>query len=446
MPTVTTVLHAKTLGSLPAVAGERTEYRDELVAGLALRVTPAGARSWSVVYSRGRRHSAARMTLGTLDELSVAEARRRAKQILVAAAAGADPAGEARASKRRTPGLTVAGLARDYLADLARLRKRQKGLRPRTEAEYRRLIEKEILPRIGDRPPAAVSRSEVRELIRRIEGRAPIVANRTFEMIRRLYSWAVAEDRVLGSPCVGLKRPTPEEPTDRVLSREELRALQLALDELPSNSSDAVRLLLLTGTRLRMVLGMRRDELLDVDEKIAAGRSPALARWAVAGGYGGRSKNRRGHVTPLSGPALAIVRRRIDATGGRGDLLFPNQNSPRRHAVWQSSYVRRLCRRLERALNEGRARRGEPPVKVPRWTVHQLRHTLRTHIREHLGVRDDVAELIVGHVRRGIAGTYNRAELLDERRAALVAWAAWLDRVKAERPAKVLAHRRRGAR
>ena len=106
--------------------------------------------------------------------------------------------------------------------------------------------------------------------------------------------------------------------------------------------------------------------------------------------------------------------------------------------MWLSSYVNRLRTRLARHLNEARAKREELPVEVPPWTIHQLRHTVRTHLREQLGIRDDAAELIVGHVRRGVAGTYNRSELLEERRAALVAWAEWLAKLKAEKPAKVL--------
>jgi integrase len=212
---------------------------------------------------------------------------------------------------------------------------------------------------------------------------------------------------------------------------------------LKSQSSDVVRLLLLTGVRLRMVLGMRRDELQDVDEVPPPGKAPAAARWIIPGGYGGRSKNRRAHVVPLSGPALAVVRRRLEAT--RGELLFPNRDSRTRPGVWLSAYVQRLRERLADQVNAARAERKEAAVEVPAWTVHQLRHTVRTHLREQLGVRDDVAELIVGHVRRGIQGTYNRSELLEERRAALVAWADWLERVKAEEPAKILTYGRRGA-
>ena len=51
--------------------------------------------------------------------------------------------------------------------------------------------------------------------------------------------------------------------------------------------------------------------------------------------------------------------------------------------------------------------------------------------------------LILGHQQRGgsqATVVYGRAELLPERRAALVAWAAWLEQVRngEERGARVL--------
>jgi len=43
-----------------------------------------------------------------------------------------------------------------------------------------------------------------------------------------------------------------------------------------------------------------------------------------------------------------------------------------------------------------------------------------------MGEQPHVVELCVNHAgghRRGVAGVYNRAEMMDERRAALVRWA-----------------------
>jgi integrase len=69
--------------------------------------------------------------------------------------------------------------------------------------------------------------------------------------------------------------------------------------------------------------------------------------------------------------------------------------------------------------------RLDASMNVPPWRVHDLRRTAVTGMAE-LGIRPDVIELCVNHVsgtRGGIAGVYNKSELLDERRAALERWA-----------------------
>ena len=66
--------------------------------------------------------------------------------------------------------------------------------------------------------------------------------------------------------------------------------------------------------------------------------------------------------------------------------------------------------------------------EAPAWTIHNLRHTMATHLEEQLGVREKVVALILGHSHGSTATRiYGRAELLQERRTALQAYADWLD-------------------
>jgi integrase len=249
-------------------------------------------------------------------------------------------------------------------------------------------------------------------------------------VLRRVYSWSVENDLLPGTPFAGLRRPAPEESSERVLSKEEIRALLLALDAMDEDTrerfelepdglarpyTDAVRLLLFTGVRRDMVLGMRRSEIEDLEGN--------EARWTIPGGFAGRSKSGRPHVVPLSNQALAIIHRRVEEIAL--DTLFP----PKRIAegefmTWSSRFVRELKEKAEGVL--------EAPMS--RWTVHNLRHTIGTHMREDLGISSEVVSLILGHTPPGprVTRVYNRAELLPERREALLLWGSWLDRTKAD--------------
>jgi integrase len=245
-----------------------------------------------------------------------------------------------------------------------------------------------------------------------------------------VYALGVERDLIPASPFPHLKPPSREDSNERVLSSDELWALQKALDQMPTSGSDVVRLLLLTGVRRAMALGARREEFLELD-----GLDP---RWVIPGGFHGRSKSKRAHVVPLSRPAVRLVLERMKAV--EGPLLFPPGKARNgRRAVsttksWRSQYVEFLRARVDRILVEAGAK------AAPRWTLHDLRRTTRTHMREDLDVPHDVAELILGHVRAGVHGIYDRSQLLKERRAALVKWADWLAARPAPRP-KVVPHR-----
>jgi hypothetical protein len=66
--------------------------------------------------------------------------------------------------------------------------------------------------------------------------------------------------------------------------------------------------------------------------------------------------------------------------------------------------------------------------------VHDLRRTVVTMMNERLSVPPHIVEAVVNHisgVKAGVAGVYNRALYLPERRAALNAWAEYVGRLEA---------------
>ena len=76
---------------------------------------------------------------------------------------------------------------------------------------------------------------------------------------------------------------------------------------------------------------------------------------------------------------------------------------------------------------------GEDPeqVTIDPWRAHDLRRTFATGM-QRLGVRFEVTEAILNHVsgaRAGVAGVYQRHDWKQEKRDALDAWAAHIDRV-----------------
>jgi integrase len=154
------------------------------------------------------------------------------------------------------------------------------------------------------------------------------------------------------------------------------------------------------------------------------------------------NKNAREHLVPLAKPALAIIKRRLSSH--EEEWVFPSPRDRHIPRAWSNPY-KALAAFQARTSATFRKLTGKSEPMSP-WTLHNLRHTAATHLSEDLKVASVVVTRLLAQTPPGAAITriYDRSELLDERRAALVAWASWLDRVKAGggARAKVLPHAR----
>jgi integrase len=173
--------------------------------------------------------------------------------------------------------------------------------------------------------------------------------------------------------------------------------------------------LLLTGQRRNEVAGMRRDELSDDG-----------ATWNIPGS---RTKNGRAHVVPLPPPVRELI---ASARAKAGNFVFTTTGTT------PVSGWSRIKGRLDEAMLA--AAREEGRAVIPPWTLHDLRRTFVTGMVE-IRVPPHVVEVTVNHLggtRSGVAGTYNRSELMDERKEALQRWATHVAGIVALRPENVV--------
>ena len=123
-----------------------------------------------------------RMSLGRYPTVSLADARRRARQVLGEVASDGDPA-QVRQDARQAP--TFEALAALYLEKHARVRKR-------SWRQDRRMIENELLPKWRGLRAGEIRRRDVRELVEAIAERpAPISANRVRALISKIFNFGV---------------------------------------------------------------------------------------------------------------------------------------------------------------------------------------------------------------------------------------------------------------
>ena len=240
----------------PAADGAETVLWDSELKGFGIRVQRGGAKSYVLHYrvGTGRGAPLRKLTIGRHGSpWSPETARREAKTLLGLIEDGADPAAD-KMARRKAP--TVTELAERFLAEHAEA-KRKSG----TAAEYKRLLDKIILPALGKRKVADVTRADVTKL-HHANRAAPYQANRVLAVLSKMFNlaeqWGLRPD---GSNPRRHVEKFGERKRERMLSPAELARLGDALAAYDGSpyAVAAIKLLVFTGARLGEVLGLRWD-------------------------------------------------------------------------------------------------------------------------------------------------------------------------------------------
>jgi integrase len=386
----------------------RREIPDGRVTGLYLVLQPSGAKSWALRFRAAGKP--AKLTLGPYPVLDLATARRKAQEALGEVAGGKNPAADKRTAREARKAVESA-IADRVEAIAASFVERHVGRHVGASwaKETERLLAKEIVPTLGDKRLSEVKKSDVHDLLDGIVDRgAPVVANRTLAVLRRLCNWAIERGIINVSPCDKIKAPVAEESRDRVLSDDEIRLAWNAFDRVGWPFGPLAKLLLLTGTRRDEIAQARWSEI-DLEAKT----------WTIAKA---RSKNGNAHEIPLSDAALDIIKN-LPRIGDRKDgFVFSTTG---RTPVSGFSNAKEA---IDRAVAEAR---GADVDALDRWTLHDLRRTSASGMAG-LGIAPHVVEAVLNHrsgTIKGVAAVYNRYNYAAEKRTALDAWARRLDAI-----------------
>lgn len=387
----------------------QVEVRDKSVPGLRIRVGSSGARAFVLRKTVAGRYR--NITLGRYCErFGLAEARKKARQLISDIEFSADPATALPSPVRRRAVPTVRSLWPDYRAAKSHLR---------TIREVERVFERHILPTFGDRAADKITRGEITRFIDEIARDTPVMARNVLGYFSAFYSWALPRlDDLPGNPCRDAGRPPAPKPRERVLNDSEIAALWHVLGREKAPFGPAIKLLLLTG--------QRRNEVFDADR---CEFDLAARLWTIPGE---RAKNGATHLVPLSPAAVSIVKELLATE--KSEKLLPARGNWDASPSGFSKAMRRIREELEAELGHAAAH----------WTLHDLRRTMATGL-QRLGVRLEVTEAVLNHLsgsRSGIVGVYQRHNYFDEKRAALCAWAREVKRLS-QRKARCTADKKK---
>jgi integrase len=234
--------------------GREVVLWDTELKGFGCRVQRGNVKAYILHYrvGAGRGAPLRKLTIGRHGSPWTPEtARGEAIKLLGRIEDGADPAAD-KIARREAP--TVAELAERFLAEHAEAKRKGS-----TAAEYKRLLDKIILPAIGKRKLAEVSRADVGKL-HHANRTAPYQANRVLAVLSKMFNlaerWGLRQDG--SNPCRHVEK-FAERKRERMLSPAELARLgdALAVNAGSPYAVAAVKLLVFTGARLGEVLGLR---------------------------------------------------------------------------------------------------------------------------------------------------------------------------------------------
>jgi integrase len=393
----------------PPLSG-RIEIADLRQAGLVLRVTPNGARSFAYRFRHPHTRKTLRATIGPYPATTLEAARKRAKEMAAQIADGTNPIEARNAEREAAPTRTFQALADRYLKEHAERHKR-----PRSAEEDRRNLSVHILPKWAMRDFRAIRRADVIEVIELIVSAGKHAAgNRVHSLISKIFSFAIDADLLEANPAARLRKRGVEKVGRRVLDDTEIETFWrgIVLPPVSRQIGLALRLALATAARASEIAGARKAEFQDLD-------NPERAAWLVPAE---RAKNRRDHLIPLAPLAVETIKAAIELSGD-SENLFPTRlgrGGPiDRHTLTVAMV--RFAKSLKGPATK--TWHAEPP------TPHDLRRTVNSRLPK-LGIPKEIRDRALSHItslRDPESKHYNLYEFEREKREAVCRWAAEIE-------------------
>ena len=366
---------------------KQVEYYDATfnpgVAGsLGLRVNRQGQKSWFVSYrlKDDLRQIKQKFKFGGFPDLNLKSAREKAGNLLSEVSGGVNLKARQQIARQEP---TFADLCELYMIKHALLKKAASSAKGDRQA-----INRDLVPAWGRLKAKSIRKREVIALIDTIGERAPITANRTLALVRKIFNFAIDRDLMEGNPAARVKTVVPEKSRERVLSANELKRIWEVLDQvgesvLTTQMAALLKIRLLTAQRHGEVSQMRWQDI----------REDA---WVIPGEF---TKNGKLHLVPLT----AIARVVINALPRSSDWVFPST---------RGGHIKDIYK----AINKLKIASG-----VIDFTPHDFRRTAASSMAQAGVARFDIAR-VLNHSDNSVTAVYDRYSYEREKRVALQKW------------------------
>lgn len=374
------------------------------VAGLLLQVTQAGTRSWVLRAKVGIKRRD--IGLGGYPDVTLAQARDKARVMREKIVNGIDPIEERKALKERLKKLQLSKLTFDDAAEQFLANKKHEFRNKKHTAQWNSTLRSYASPVIGKLSVSEIELNHIVQILEPIWLTKTETAKRLRGRIENVLSWAtVAGYRTGENPArwkghLDTVLPKPSKITKvkhhKALPWEEIDTFMSSLKLRKGTSARALEFLILTATRSGEIRGANWQEI-----------DLANRTWAIPAE---RMKAGKEHRIPLSDEAVKLLKslpRREE-----NDFLFPAPRGGQLSDMALATIIKRM--NID---------------AVP----HGFRSTFRDWCAENTNYPTIVAEMALAHtINNKVEAAYRRGDLFVKRIKLMQEWAKYCNTLKAE--------------
>lgn len=394
---------------------------DTEIRGFRAACLPSGRVTFGYQYSSPTGKGRPFLALGLYGEITADQARTFAAKAAVAVRDGRDPAAEKQMAGARTEN-TVNHVLDEWLEKYAR------GPEPMRSADgIEKQFKTHVRPEIGKLAIYDVTRKHITDMLNKVAaGAGPVAADRVLAYVRGAFNWwRIGDDKFITQPIVkGMTRTNPKKRQGKhQLDIEEIRDIWRALDEIGTEAPPCfpafVRSLLLLATRRNELARMHVSEF---------GKGNKVNDWIIPAA---RYKTDIDHLLPLPEMIRSMLPDR------KQGFIFSSDGGKTPFSGFSKAKAA-----LDKAVDVLRQREGREPIR--KWKFHDLRRTARS-LMVSIGIADDHAKKVLGHVIIGIDSVYNVYDYKEEKFNALVKFATFIMNAVTPSPDNVVTFKKASA-
>ncbi|WP_367607861.1 tyrosine-type recombinase/integrase [Legionella sp. W05-934-2] len=361
--------------------------------GFGIFIYPTGTKTWIYRYKIDGKKD--HVTLGNYPAVSLSDAKRKFMDLRDLKKNGNNPK-NILLTQKEEESYTVQDLVTNWYDNYIVRHRKNPG-------QVEQIIKADITPMLGSVEVEELKTKDITRALDRIVKRgAPVHANKVLSALKQAFNYAVSRGELTTNTAANIRSRDiggVEKPRERFLSLDEIKLVWDFLSDgehgVSLQITNAIKILLLTGVRTGELRIAKWNEF-DFENSL----------WTIPAANTKTGITMRVHLTEL---VKSLFMELYNCSIGYYVISGVDGHKPL------------TDRALPRAVNRIQERIG-----IPKWTPHDLRRTFATQLGETLNIDPVVIEKCLGHKMPKIMATYNKNEMLPQRKEALEKWSDYV--------------------